>query len=113
MLSGRPPPEGAGGAGVLSLGKLAPGQQQYYLDTVTAGADEYYTGGKEAPGEWIGAATPLLGLEGTVDADALGRVLAHVDPAGWSQKGSTLGECPLCHTPTIRSCSRFSHRQKR
>ncbi len=66
---------------MLSLGKLAPGQQQYYLDTVAAGAEEYYTGGKEAPGEWIGAAAPLLGLEGTVDADALGRVLAHVDPA--------------------------------
>ncbi len=66
---------------MLSLGKLAPGQQQYYLDTVAAGAEEYYTGGKEAPGEWIGAGAPQLGLEGTVDADALGRVLEHVDPS--------------------------------
>ena len=98
---------------MLCLGKLAPGQQQYQLDTVAAGAEEYYTGGKEAPGEWIGTATPLLGLEGTVDADALARVLVHVDPAGWSQKGCTLGGCPLCHTPTIRSRSRFSHRRKR
>ncbi len=67
MLPGRPPPRGAG---VLILGKLAPGQQQYYLDTVAPGAEEYYTGGKEAPGQWAGAATPLLGHEGTVDADA-------------------------------------------
>ncbi len=81
MLPGRPLPDGAGGRTVLSLGKLAPGQQQYYLDTVAAGAEEYYTGGKEAPGEWIGTGAPLLGLEGTVDADALGRVLEHVDPA--------------------------------
>ena len=35
---------------MLSLGKLAPGQQQYYLDTVARGAEEYYTGAKEAPG---------------------------------------------------------------
>ena len=41
---------------MLSLGKLAPGQQQYYLDTVAKGAEEYYTGAKEAPGEWRGAA---------------------------------------------------------
>ena len=29
---------------MLSLGKLAPGQQEYYLDTVAKGAEEYYTG---------------------------------------------------------------------
>ena len=45
---------------MLSLGKLAPGQQQYHLDTVAAGAEEYYTGAKEAPGEWMGAAARRL-----------------------------------------------------
>ena|GEM_PF-6400815 len=39
---------------MLSLGKLAPGQQQYYLDTVARGAEEYYTGAKEAPGQSTG-----------------------------------------------------------
>jgi len=62
---------------VLSLGKLAPGQQQYYLDTVARGAEEYYTGAKEAPGEWHGAASVRLGLSGEVDADKLAAVLAH------------------------------------
>ena len=65
---------------MLSLGKLAPGQQQYYLDTVAKGAEEYYTGAKEAPGEWHGAAAIRLGLHGEVDADALGAVLAHDHP---------------------------------
>ena len=82
MLPGRPPARGAGGQAVLSLGKLAPGQQQYYLDTVARGAEEYYTGGKEAPGEWLGAGAPLLGLQGKVDGEALGRTLEHVDPTG-------------------------------
>ena len=65
---------------MLSLGKLAPGQQQYYLDTVARGAEEYYTGAREAPGQWVGAGSARLGLEGEVDAEELGRVLEHVDP---------------------------------
>ena len=65
---------------MLSLGKLAPGQQQYYLDTVARGAEEYYTGAKEAPGEWHGAASARLGLSGEVDADKLAAVLAHDHP---------------------------------
>lgn len=66
---------------MLSLGKLAPGQQAYYLDTVARGAEEYYTGAKEAPGVWVGAGAGRLGLADEVDAEALGRVLEHVDPA--------------------------------
>ncbi len=65
---------------VLSLGKLAPGQQQYYLDTVAGGAEEYYTGAKEAPGEWHGAASVRLGLSGEVDACKLAAVLAQQHP---------------------------------
>ena len=67
---------------MLSLGKLAPGQQQYYVDTVARGAEEYYTGAKEAPGQWFGAAARRLGLEGEVDAEALANLLEHVDPSG-------------------------------
>ncbi len=40
---------------MLSLGKLAPGQHAYYVDSVARGAEEYYTGAKEAPGNWLGA----------------------------------------------------------
>src|SRR3977135_2890015 len=65
---------------MLTIGKLAPGQQQYYLDTVARGAEEYYTGAKEAPGEWLGESAELLGLAGEVGEDQLHRVLEHRDP---------------------------------
>jgi conjugative relaxase-like TrwC/TraI family protein len=67
---------------VLSVGKLAPGQQEYYLDTVARGLEEYYTGAKEAPGVWVGSGATRLGLAGEVDAETLGRVLEHVHPDG-------------------------------
>ena len=67
---------------MLSLGKLGPGQQQYYLDTVARGLEEYYTGAKEAPGVWVGSGAARLGLSGEVDAEALHRVLEHVHPGG-------------------------------
>ncbi len=65
---------------MLSLGKLSPGQQEYYLRTVAAGAEEYYTGAKEAPGEWTGQSAARLGLAGEVDADTLHWVLEGRDP---------------------------------
>jgi conjugative relaxase-like TrwC/TraI family protein len=65
---------------VLSLGKLAPGQQSYYLETVARGAEEYYTGAKEAPGEWIGVSAARLGLAGEVDAETLRSILESRDP---------------------------------
>jgi conjugative relaxase-like TrwC/TraI family protein len=65
---------------MLSLGKLAPGQQQYYLDTVARGAEEYYTRGKEAPGEWVGRAAERLGLRGEVEPLELHQVLYGADP---------------------------------
>src|SRR3546814_21134637 len=78
----RPLSGSTGGRRVLSLGKLAPGQQEYYIDTVARGAEEYYTGAKEAPGQWVGAAAGRLGLEGEVDAEVLATVLGNVDPHG-------------------------------
>lgn len=65
---------------MMSIGKLAPGQQEYYLDTVAGGAEEYYTGAKEAPGEWIGASAKSLGLAGEVEAETLHHVLLGRDP---------------------------------
>lgn len=66
---------------MLSLAKLKPGQQQYYLDTVARGAEEYYTGAKEAPGQWMGRGAAVLGLDGIVDEEALHRVLSHRGPS--------------------------------
>ena len=65
---------------MLSLGKLGAGQAQYYLDTVADGAEEYYVGGKEAPGQWCGTSTALLGLAGEVYAESLHRLLDHRHP---------------------------------
>jgi conjugative relaxase-like TrwC/TraI family protein len=79
---------------VLSIGKLAPGQARYYLDQAEArvdvvqsigdGIEDYYAGGAEARGEWLGAAARTLGLDGPVDGEALRRVLRGNDP--WSDE---------------------------
>jgi conjugative relaxase-like TrwC/TraI family protein len=67
---------------VLSIGKLAPGQHEYYLDTVARGTEEYYTAEGEAPGRWTGRAARRLGLAGEVTAEDLGAVLSGRDPDG-------------------------------
>jgi conjugative relaxase-like TrwC/TraI family protein len=61
---------------VLSIGKLAPGQHEYYLDTVARGTEEYYTAEGEVPGRWTGRSVRHLGLVGEVTAEDLGAVLS-------------------------------------
>src|SRR5215213_2262545 len=83
-------PEGLRTRVVMSIGKLGAGQAGYYLDqaegrvdvveSVGDGIEEYYGGGAEARGEWIGTAGVELGLVGAVDGEALRRVLAGCDP---------------------------------
>ena len=75
---------------MLSIGKLAAGQASYYLDqaegrvdaveSIGEGLEEYYAGGAEARGTWVGVAAATLGLSGEVDGTALRRVLAGLDP---------------------------------
>ncbi len=75
---------------MLSIGKLSAGQAKYYLDqaqgrvdaveSIGDGIEEYYTGGTEARGEWIGGAAGALGLAGTVAGEDLRAVLAGLDP---------------------------------
>ncbi|MBA2304710.1 MAG: relaxase domain-containing protein, partial [Acidobacteria bacterium] len=60
---------------VLSIGKLMPGRADYYLGTVANGVEDYYTGAGEAPGSWLGASAPGLGLAGRVESEALRAVL--------------------------------------
>ena len=85
---------------MLSIGKLAPAQARYYLDqaegrvdvvdSVAEGLEEYYVGGTEARGEWIGAACAEFGLEGPVEAAALRSVLAGLNPRdGGGLRGSS------------------------
>jgi conjugative relaxase-like TrwC/TraI family protein len=76
---------------MLSIGKIAVGQADYYLEqadgpttrtrAVASGVEDYYLGGLEPAGEWIGDGAALLGLRGEVDGDELHRVLAGEHPA--------------------------------
>src|SRR3954452_93272 len=85
---------------VLSIGKLAVGQADYYLEqahgsvtragAVSSGVEDYYLGGPEAAGLWIGTGARSLGLEGTVDASRLDRVLTGEHPASGEPLGRVL-----------------------
>jgi Ti-type conjugative transfer relaxase TraA len=66
---------------VLSIGKLGRGQENYYLETVAKGVEDYYVGRGEASGRWLGTMTSELGLDGRVSAEHLRQVLAGVDPS--------------------------------
>jgi conjugative relaxase-like TrwC/TraI family protein len=65
---------------VLSIGKLALGQQAYYAKQVAQGRDDYYTGRGEAAGEWVGAGAGELGLEGPISAGEFTALLEGRDP---------------------------------
>ena len=75
---------------MLSIGKLAVGQADYYLaqaqgsvtraGAVASGVEDYYLGGGEAAGVWVGDGVRALGLGGTVDALRLDRVLSGCAP---------------------------------
>ena len=51
---------------MLNIGKLARGQQDYYLRSVAKGVEDYYVGSGEAPGYWLGGGSSDLGLQGRV-----------------------------------------------
>src|SRR4051794_27467035 len=74
---------------MLSIGKLAVGHADYYLEqarapttrarAVASGVEDYYLSGSEA-GEWLGDGSALLGVRGEVGGEALHRVLAGEHP---------------------------------
>jgi len=66
---------------VLSIGKLAAGQEAYYLGKVANGIEDYYVGGGEAEGRWTGSGAATLDLHGTVTSDQLQAMLAAKNPA--------------------------------
>ena len=65
---------------MLSIGKLALGQQRYYEQQVAQGHDDYYSGRGEAPGEWTGGGAGELGLAGEVSPAQFNALLAGDDP---------------------------------
>jgi conjugative relaxase-like TrwC/TraI family protein len=82
---------------MLSIGKLAVGQAEYYLEqaqgsvtragSVSSGVEDYYLSGPEAAGVWVGDGVRGLGLGGTVDALRLDRVLSGRAPASGEPLG--------------------------
>ncbi|MTD43780.1 relaxase domain-containing protein [Conexibacter sp. W3-3-2] len=65
---------------MLSIGKLAAGKEQYYIESVAHGQDDYYTGSGEAPGSWIGTGAGELGLSGTVEPDKFTAIIEGTTP---------------------------------
>jgi conjugative relaxase-like TrwC/TraI family protein len=65
---------------MLSIGKLGTGQENYYLEKVAEGAEDYYSGEGEAQGEWMGDATEELGLSGEIDPRQLTAMLTGHNP---------------------------------
>jgi conjugative relaxase-like TrwC/TraI family protein len=66
---------------MLSAGKLGRGQERYYLEKVAEGAEDYYSGEGEAPGQWLGDGAEDLGLSGQVEPDQLVAMLTGRHPA--------------------------------
>jgi conjugative relaxase-like TrwC/TraI family protein len=66
---------------MLSIGKLGKGQERYYLEKVAEGAEDYYSGEGEEPGQWMGDAARELGLSGEVEPDQLVAMLTGMNPA--------------------------------
>src|SRR5579884_1049567 len=69
------------GGRMLSVAKLALGQEAYYEQQVARGLDDYYAGRGESPGIWAGGASVGLGLVGVVGDEDLGTLLRGVNPA--------------------------------
>jgi conjugative relaxase-like TrwC/TraI family protein len=74
---------------VLSIGKIGVGNgdPSYYLDAVSSGQEDYYTGSGEAPGTWVGRGAAARGLEGRVEDDTFLRLL---DPTDGNNNKSVL-----------------------
>jgi conjugative relaxase-like TrwC/TraI family protein len=66
---------------MLSVAKLALGQEAYYEQQVALGLDDYYAGRGESPGLWAGSGADGLGLHGVVEDGHLGTLLRGVSPA--------------------------------
>ena len=64
----------------MSIGKIAVGQHRYYEQQVAQGADDYYSGRGEMPGDWRGAGAQALGLSGRVSDGQFNALVAGMDP---------------------------------
>ena len=51
---------------MLSIGKMLTGSEEYYLGVVASGREDFYVGGGEALGVWLGQGSASLRLSGQV-----------------------------------------------
>src|SRR5918994_927271 len=70
---------------MVTIGKLGKGQEGYYLESVAAGGEDYYSGEGEAPGRWLGGGAAELELHGQVGREQLTAVLNAQDPRSGEQ----------------------------
>lgn len=81
---------------MLTIAKMGVGQESYYLSKVATGLNDYYSGDGEVEGVWAGRGAERLGLDGTVDAEALKALLAGRHP---SEDRRLSGRAGMAHTP--------------
>jgi hypothetical protein len=89
---------------MVSVGKLATGQADYYLEqaggrvtraaAVGGGVEDYYASGPESAGRWLGRGALALGLAGPVAADVLRTVLDGSTPDGHDRLAGPNTEVP-------------------
>jgi conjugative relaxase-like TrwC/TraI family protein len=70
---------------MLNIGKLRAGGENYYLNSVARGVEDYYLGSGEALGYWMASGSVHLGLAGEVGADELRNVLRGTHPTSGQQ----------------------------
>ena len=70
---------------MLNIGKLRKGGENYYLNSVARGVEDYYLGSGEAPGYWLASGAADLKLEGQVGDDQLRQVLKGAAPGSGLQ----------------------------
>ena len=92
----------------MSLHRLGPLAEEYYLAQVAGGIEDYYSEGREAPGRWLSQSAELLGVDGAVDGEDLRAVLSGSDPG----TGASLHHAANRSTPgwdlTFRSAKSVS-----
>ncbi|REJ90346.1 MAG: conjugative relaxase [Planctomycetota bacterium] len=64
---------------MLSIARIKPGNEKYYLDL---GEEDYYLHGGEPKGVWMGSGAKILGLEGTVEDEQFKRLMLGYSPTG-------------------------------
>ena len=94
---------------MLSIGKLAVGQADYYLEqahgpttrtrAVSSGVEDYYLGGPEPAGEWIGAARRCSACAARSTATSC----IACSPASTRRAGVPLGRWTASRVPGVRS----------